>query len=40
MLSVLACFSGEMSATFAAVGLFASWWIYSKTNNTQLARSA
>jgi len=26
-----------MSATFAAIGLFSSWWIYSKTNNTQLA---
>jgi len=31
------CFTGEMSAGFAAVGLFASWWIYSKTNNTELA---
>jgi hypothetical protein len=27
----------EMSATFAAVGLFASWWIWSKTSNTGLA---
>lgn len=26
-----------MSAAFAAVGLFSSWWIWSKTNNTQLA---
>jgi len=27
----------EMSAAFAALGLFASWWIWSKTSNTQLA---
>jgi len=27
----------EMSAFFAAVGLFASWWIYSRTSNTGLA---
>lgn len=27
----------EMSAAFAAIGLFASWWIWSKTSNTQLA---
>jgi len=31
------CFSFEMSAIFSALGLFASWWIYSKTNNTALA---
>jgi len=31
------CFSLEMSAAFAGIGLFASWWIWSKTNNTQLA---
>ena len=31
------CFSGEMSAAFAAVGLFATWWIYSKTSNKELA---
>lgn len=31
------CFSGEMSAAFAAVGLFATWWIWSKTSNTALA---
>jgi len=31
------CFSMEMSALFAAVGLFCSWWIYSKTSNTSLA---
>ncbi len=31
------CFSMEMSAAFAALGLFASWWIWSKTSNTQLA---
>lgn len=27
----------EMSAAFAAVGLFSSWWIWSKTSNTGLA---
>jgi len=27
----------EMSAAFAALGLFSSWWIYSRTSNTQLA---
>jgi len=27
----------EMSAAFAALGLFSSWWIWSRTNNTQLA---
>jgi len=27
----------EMSAAFAAICLFASWWIWSKTNNTGLA---
>jgi len=37
MLSIIACFSMEMSATFAALGLFASWWIWSKTSNTALA---
>jgi hypothetical protein len=31
------CFSMEMSAAFAAVGLFATWWIYSRTSNTPLA---
>jgi len=31
------CFSQEMSAAFAALGLFSSWWIWSKTSNTQLA---
>jgi len=31
------CFSGEMSAVFAALGLFCSWWIYSRTSNTALA---
>ena len=31
------CFSGEMSAGFAAVGLFAAWWVYSKTSNSELA---
>lgn len=37
MLSVSLCFSMEMSAFFAAVGLFSSWWIYSRTSNGQLA---
>lgn len=37
MLSVALCFSMEMSATFAAIGLFSAWWIWSKTNNTALA---
>jgi hypothetical protein len=27
----------EMSAAFAAIGLFSSWWIWSKTSNTGLA---
>jgi len=27
----------EMSAAFAAIGLFSSWFVYSKTSNTQLA---
>jgi hypothetical protein len=31
------CFSMEMSAAFAAVGLFATYWIYSRTSNTALA---
>jgi len=31
------CFSQEASAFFAAVGLFSSWWIWSRTNNTGLA---
>jgi len=31
------CFSLEMSAVFSAVGLFSSWWIYSRTYNTALA---
>jgi len=31
------CFSLEMSAAFSAVGLFASYWIYSRTCNTELA---
>jgi len=31
------CFSFEMSALFAGIGLFSSWWIYSRTNNTALA---
>jgi hypothetical protein len=31
------CFSLEMSAIFAVMGLIASWWIYSRTSNTSLA---
>jgi len=31
------CFSGEMSGAFAALGLFCSWWVYSKTSNVELA---
>jgi hypothetical protein len=31
------CFNGWMSAGFASVGAFGSWWIHSKTSNTQLA---
>jgi len=31
------CFSFEMSVAFAALGLFSSWWIYTKTSNKALA---
>jgi hypothetical protein len=31
------CFSGEMSAAFAVLGLGASYWVYSRTNNGELA---
>jgi len=31
------CFSGEMSGAFAAIGLFLSIWVYTKTNNAQCA---
>ncbi len=31
------CFSKEMSGAFAGIGLFTSWWIYSKTKNAELA---
>lgn len=31
------CFTGEMSGGFAALGLFASWWVYTKTSNVELA---
>lgn len=31
------CFTGGMSACFAAVGLFSTYWIYTKTNNMELA---
>jgi hypothetical protein len=36
-ISPVLCFSMEMSAFFAAVGLFCSWWIYARTCNTALA---
>ena len=32
------CFNGYMSGGFALVGLFASWWIHSRTCNTMLAQ--
>ena len=31
------CFSQSGSFGFAAVGLFAAWWIYSRTSNLGLA---
>lgn len=31
------CFTGEMSFGFAVVGLFCSWWVYTKTSNVELA---
>jgi len=31
------CFTGEMSAAFAAIGLFSAWWVYTKTSNFELA---
>jgi len=31
------CFTGEMSGAFAALGLFSTWWVYTKTSNTELA---
>lgn len=31
------CFSGEMSAAFAVLGLFAAYWVYSRTCNFELA---
>eukprot|EP00045_Choanoeca_perplexa_P023026 m.11668 g.11668 ORF g.11668 m.11668 type:complete len:262 (-) comp9869_c0_seq1:171-956(-) len=31
------CFTGEMSAGFAALGLFLTYWIYTRTNNMELA---
>jgi hypothetical protein len=36
-INITMCFSMEMSAAFAVIGLFSSWWIWSKTSNTQLA---
>ena len=31
------CFTGEMSAVFAVLGLTAAWWVQSRTNNRELA---
>ena len=31
------CFDQKSSFGFAGIGLFTSWWIYSRTNNRQLA---
>lgn len=31
------CFTGEMSAVFAAIGLFSAYWVYSRTSNFELA---
>jgi hypothetical protein len=31
------CFTGEMSAAFAALGLFAAWWVHHRTSNFELA---
>jgi hypothetical protein len=31
------CFDQKSSFGFAACGLFAAWWIYSRTNNAELA---
>jgi hypothetical protein len=31
------CFTGEMSAAFAAIGLFSAWWVYTRTSNIELA---
>jgi len=31
------CFTGEMSACFAAIGLFSAWWVHTRTNNFELA---
>lgn len=31
------CFTGEMSAAFAAIGLFSAWWVHTRTNNFELA---
>lgn len=31
------CFTGGMSAGFAAIGLFSAWWVYTKTSNVELA---
>lgn len=31
------CFTGEMSGGFALLGLFATWWVYTKTGNTGYA---
>jgi hypothetical protein len=31
------CFTGEMSAVFAAIGLFSAWWVHHRTSNIELA---
>jgi len=31
------CFSGPMSAGFAALGIFMAWWVNARTSNFQLA---
>jgi len=31
------CFNQPMSFTFAGIGLFAAWWIHTRTNNSELA---
>jgi hypothetical protein len=32
------CFDQKSSFGFAGIGLFASWWIYTRTENFELAR--
>lgn len=31
------CFTGEMSAGFSVIGLFATWWVYTKYKNVEMA---